>query len=50
MNRAYLVLATTLLLSAPGAALAQPGRGGDSSGMADRFFWNDGPEPGRPFG
>ena len=38
MNRAYLVLATTLLLSAPGAALAQPGRGGDSSGMADRFF------------
>ena len=38
MNRAYLVLATTLLLSAPGAVLAQPGRGGDSSGMADRFF------------
>lgn len=38
MNRVYRVLATTLLLSVTSAALAQPGRGGDSSGMADRFF------------
>ena len=38
MNRLQLAMAMLLMLAAVGPALAQPGRGGDPSEMADRFF------------
>lgn len=38
MSRFQFAMATMLMLSAVGPALAQPGRGGDPSEMADRFF------------
>jgi hypothetical protein len=38
MSRLQLAIATVLVLSVVGPAFAQPGRGGDPSQMADRFF------------
>ena len=38
MSRLQLTIATVLVLSVVGPAFAQPGRGGDPSQMADRFF------------
>jgi len=38
MNRFQIVIAAMLTLAVARPACAQPGRGGDSSGMADRFF------------
>ena len=38
MSRLQLAIATVLILAIVGPAFAQPGRGGDPSQMADRFF------------
>lgn len=38
MSRFQFAMATVLMLSTVGPAFAQPGRGGDPSEMADRFF------------